>query len=203
MKKVSPIMKRHRIFGVVLGAVLLITLGFILYSINVNFLSEFSNRELAGLRSDLAVAGAYCFAGAGILFCARFFLKYSTPRGFKNLTTKINLKISENVSKEFLEGDLFRALRTLVTIIGKIAQNLHVIFALAGTIVISLHVYIAFHIGFKFTIGYILGLIALILLILLVLTSLRRVFNKSIKSHKYLGVLFIVFMGLHLLIVKP
>lgn len=202
MRKVSPIMKRHRIFSVIFGLLLLITLGFILYSINVDYLSNFSVRELDGIRSDFAVAGAYFFAGAGLLFCTRFFLKYTTPRGFENLTNKIKIRVSKNFTEEFLEGDLIKSLRTLVMILGKIVQNLHVIFALLGTIAISLHVYIAFHIGFKFQLGYIFGLLTLILLILLVITATRRIFNKAIKGHKYLGVLFIISMGLHLLIVK-
>ena len=109
----------------------------------------------------------------------------------------------QSFNEGFLEGYLIKALRQLMIILGKIVQNLHVIFALLGTVCISIHVYIAFTMNIKFTVGYIAGYIALALLIFLVLSSTRRIFNKAIKSHKWLGVWFIIFMGIHLLFVKP
>lgn len=203
MKKVSPIMRRHRIFSIIFGIMLLITLGFVLYGIKTSYLSNFSERELWQLRKNFAVAGAILFAGAGLLFCIRVFLKYSTVRGFETFANRINLKVSQSFNEGFLEGDLIKALRQLMIILGKIIQNLHVIFALLGTICISIHVYIAFTMNIKFTVGYIAGYIALALLIFLVLSSTRRIFNKAVKSHKWLGVWFIIFMGIHLLFVKP
>lgn len=203
MKKVSPIMRRHRIFSIIFGIMLLITLGFILYGIDTGYLNKFSERELWQLRKNFAVAGAILFAGSGLLFCVRVFLKYTTVKGFESFARKINLKVSQSFNESFLEGDLIKALRILMVIIGKIVQNLHVIFVLLGTICISIHVYIAFTMNIKFTVGYIAGYIALVLLILLVLSSTRRIFNKAIKSHKWLGVWFIIFMGIHLLFVKP
>ena len=203
MKKVSPIMKRHRIFSVIFGIMLLITLGFILYGIKTSYLSNFSERALWQLRKNFSVAGAILFAGAGLLFCIRVFLKYSTVRGFETFANRINLKVPQSFNEGFLEGYLIKALRQLMIILGKIVQNLHVIFALLGTVCISIHVYIAFTMNIKFTVGYIAGYIALALLIFLVLSSTRRIFNKAIKSHKWLGVWFIIFMGIHLLFVKP
>lgn len=203
MKKVSPIMRRHRIFSIIFGIMLLITLGFILYGIKTSYLSNFSERELWQLRKNFAVAGAILFAGAGLLFCIRVFLKYSTVRGFETFANRINLKVSQSFNEGFLEGDLIKALRELMIILGKIVQNLHVIFALLGTICISIHVYIAFTMNIKFTVGYIAGYIALALLIFLILSSTRRIFNKAVKSHKWFGVWFIIFMGIHLLFVKP
>ncbi|WP_209797498.1 hypothetical protein [Clostridium moniliforme] len=64
-----------------------------------------------------------------------------------------------------------------------------------------IHAYIFLHLGFKWKIGYIFGFSALVDLNLIFITGILRIFNKSIHSHKGLGVIFIILMCLHIALI--
>lgn len=203
-KKLLPMQKKHLIFFAI-GIILVIcSARFIYSSILSNFLSSFSSEELKNLAKSIATAAEIGFFLAIGLFVLRLIIKNLNQKGvsiFNKLLNKFHLSIPKEAQSEFLESTILGKIRKILLNISKIFQRFHVLIALIAASLIIIHAYIFLHLGFKWTIGYILGVLTLIDLGLMLITGILRIFNKSIHAHKALGVIFIILMCLHIALV--
>ncbi|WP_297631994.1 hypothetical protein [uncultured Clostridium sp.] len=201
MKKLSKFQKRNlKIFflGIILA---IISVIFILFSMSSNFLFNFSYHGLKNLSEDIAIACAVCFGIAVALWALRLIIRYLNPKTFDFIWGKLDktkLKLKDS-SKHNIMSFLTKPIKQLLIFLSRLIQKFHIPLAMIGFAVISIHVYIFLHLGFKWKLGYILGALDGIILIILILSGLLRIFNKGLKNHKYLGILFIIVMILHIL----
>lgn len=177
MANYSRMVKSNLIKGLISSIMVIISLIWIGTSFVRGSFSSYNYFMLRHLDESFAIYGAACFLIAIALFCLRFLLKY--------------LMINPLVDY-----------KGLIINISKVFQMIHIPVALLGVAFIAVHVYIALIMGFKFSATYIMGVITIIDMILLLITSTRRIFNKAVKGHKFLGVLFVILFLAHVLTFK-
>lgn len=201
MKKLSKFQKRNlRIFflGIILS---IISVIFILFSTSTDFLFNFENHGLKNLSEDLAIGCAVCFGIAVGLWAIRLIIRYLTPKSFDFIWSKLDktkLKLKSNTKDNIMTFST-KPLRQFLVFIGKLVQKFHIPLAMIGFAIISIHIYIFLHLGFKWKLGYILGALDGIVLLILIMSGFLRIFNKGFKSHRALGIIFIILMILHIL----
>ncbi len=203
-KKLLPMQKSHLIYFVVGLIVAIFSAIFIYYSISNNYLINFNPKRLKDFAKSLATIAEIGFFLAIGLFVLRFIIKNLNQKGVTILDkglNKIHIDIPKEVQSEFLESTILAKVRKFLLSISKIFQRFHIIIALLALSIIIIHAYIFLHLGFKWTIGYILGVLTLIDLALMLITGIFRIFNKSIHAHKGLGIIFIILMCLHIALV--
>ncbi len=203
MKKLSKFQKQNLntfLIGLILPIIAFI---FIAFSFSKNYLSNFSYRFLKHFSSNLGTFCEILFLIVISLWCIRLILKYINPKTFNfiwNLIDKTKFRLSKT-SKDFISSFLTNELKKFLIYISKIVQKLHIPLSAIGFAVISIHVYIFIHLGFKWNLGYILGALAAIVLLILFISGILRIFNKGFKTHKYLGISFIILTLLHILFI--
>lgn len=203
-KKLLPMQKNHLIYFVVGLIVALFSAIFIYYSVSNNYLINFNPKRLKDFAKSLATIAEIGFFLAIGLFVLRFIIKNLNQKGVTILDkglNKIHIDIPKEIQSEFLESTILAKVRKFLLSISKIFQRFHIIIALLALSIIIIHAYIFLHLGFKWTIGYILGVLTLIDLALMLITGIFRIFNKSIHAHKGLGIIFIILMCLHIALV--
>lgn len=203
-KKLLSIQKNHLIYLVIGIIVTICSTIFIYYSVSNNYLINLNTKRLEDFAKSLATIAEVGFFLAIALFLLRFIIKNLNQKGINildKLLNKVHIDIPKEVQSEFLESTILSKIRKILLNISKIFQRFHVIIALLALSIILLHAYIFLHLGFKWTIGYILGILALIDLTLMLITGIFRIFNKSIHAHKVLGVIFIILMCSHIALV--
>lgn len=202
-KKLLPNQKYNlRIFSI--GFIIaIITLGLILLSIQNDFLFDFGYRVLHKFGSTIGTVCEILFFIVIALWVLRLIIRYLNPKTFNFIwkqTDKTKLKLSDD-SKEGISNFLITYIKKFLIFVSKIIQKFHVPLALIGFIIIMVHVYIFLHLGFKWNIGYIFGALAAISLLIIFFSGFLRIFNKGFKSHKHLGILFIILMLLHIIFI--
>ncbi|MGL4873686.1 MAG: hypothetical protein ACRC30_03430 [Clostridium sp.] len=202
-KKLLPNQKYNlRIFSV--GFVIaIVVLGLILLSIKNDFLFDFGYRALHKFGSTIGTTCEILFFIVISLWVLRLIIKNLNHKTFNFIwkqTDKTNLKLSDS-NKESISTFLINHIKKFLIFVSKIIQKFHVPLALIGFIIIMMHVYIFLHLGFKWKIGYIFGALAAINLLIIFFSGFLRIFNKGFKSHKYLGILFIILMLLHIIFI--
>lgn len=203
-KKLLPMQKSHLIYFVVGLIVAIFSAIFIYYSVSNNYLINFNPKRLKDFAKSLATIAEIGFFLAIGLFVLRFIIKNLNQKGVTILDkglNKIHIDIPKEVQSEFLESTILAKVRKFLLSISKLFQRFHIIIALLALSIIIIHAYIFLHLGFKWTIGYILGVLTLIDLALMLITGIFRIFNKSIHAHKGLGIIFIILMCLHIALV--
>ncbi|AIY84340.1 MAG: hypothetical protein KIB43_13965 [Clostridium baratii] len=203
-KKLLPMQKNHLIYLLVGILVAVCSAIFIYYSVSNNYLINFNPKILKNFAKSLATIAEIGFFLAIGLFILRFIIKNLNQKGVNILDkvlNKVHIDIPKEVQSEFLESTILAKVRKILLNISKIFQRFHIIIALLALSIILLHAYIFLHLGFKWTIGYILGVLAVLDLALILITGIFRIFNKSIHAHKALGVIFIILMCLHIALV--
>ncbi|WP_024614225.1 hypothetical protein [Clostridium sp. Ade.TY] len=203
-KKLLPMQKSHLIYFVVGLIVAIFSAIFIYYSVSNNYLINFNPKRLKDFAKSLATIAEIGFFLAIGLFVLRFIIKNLNQKGVTILDkglNKIHIDIPKEVQSEFLESTILAKVRKFLLSISKIFQRFHIIIVLLALSIIIIHAYIFLHLGFKWTIGYILGVLTLIDLALMLITGIFRIFNKSIHAHKGLGIIFIILMCLHIALV--
>lgn len=203
MKNLSPFQKQNLktfLFGLIVPIIALI---FILFSFSGNYLSTFSYKFLKHINSDIGILGEILLLIVLGLWCIRLVIKYINPKTFNfiwKLTDKTKIRLSQS-SKEGIASFLTNELKKFLIYIAKFVQKLHIPLAAIGFAIISIHVYIFIHLGFKWTVGYIFGALAAIVLLILFISGILRIFNKGLKTHKYLGIAFIILTLLHIIFI--
>lgn len=196
--------KSHLIYFVVGLIVAIFSAIFIYYSVSNNYLINFNPKRLKDFAKSLATIAEIGFFLAIGLFVLRFIIKNLNQKGVTILDkglNKIHIDIPKEVQSEFLESTILAKVRKFLLSISKIFQRFHIIIVLLALSIIIIHAYIFLHLEFKWTIGYILGVLTLIDLALMLITGIFRIFNKSIHAHKGLGIIFIILMCLHIALV--
>ena len=203
-KKLLPIQKNNLIYFL-LGIILVVcSAGFIYYSVSTNYLINFNAKNLKDFAKSLSTLAEIGFFLAITLFALRCIIKNLNQKRENILNkwiNKINIVIPTEVQNEFLENTILGKIKKYLFSISKIFQRFHIIIALISISLILIHVYIFLHLGFKWRVGYIIGILALIDLLLILITGIFRIFNKSIHAHKGLGIIFIILMCLHITLV--
>lgn len=203
-KKLLPFQKRNLLFFFVGLILISCSLYFIYYSTTNNYLFGFNNKYLKDIAKNLATFAEICFFLVIGLFILRSIIKSLNSNGLKILNSFLNkfkLDIPQEKQDKFLKSDILKKTKSFIIFISKIFQKFHVPIAVLAVSIILIHAYIFLHLGFKWTIGYILGILALTDLILMLITGMFRIFNKVIHIHKILGITFIILMCLHLALV--
>ncbi|MGL4740103.1 MAG: hypothetical protein ACRC41_04770 [Sarcina sp.] len=203
MKLNKMVKKRLLIFFIFLP-LLIISGILVLMTMNGIILSGLDHRQLRRFTENVGFYGMFIFAIPIALFVFRLGVKYITPKGvtlLKGILSKIKIKIPNSIEERFLNSEYLEDVRYIFAQLAKFMQKLHIPIALFGVSVIGYHVYLAFHLGWVWSLGYIFGLIAAIFLLIITLTGIARIFNKSIKTHKFLMFGFVIFTGLHFLFI--
>lgn len=203
-KKLLPFQKRNLLFFFVGLILISCSLYFIYYSTTNNYLFGFNNKYLKDIAKNLATFAEICFFLVIGLFILRSIIKSLNSNGLKILNSFLNkfkLDIPQEKQYKFLKSDILKKTKSFIIFISKIFQKFHVPIAVLAVSIILIHAYIFLHLGFKWTIGYILGILALTDLILMLITGMFRIFNKVIHVHKVLGIIFIILMCLHIALV--
>lgn len=200
-KKLLPLQRENLIFFSIGFCLVCCSLVFLYYSNFTDLLSNFNPKSLKHFSKSLATFSEICFFLAIGLFILRTLIKNLNSKGVNlidKLLNRIKISIPENIKENFLKSIILSKVRSFLIYISKIFQKFHVPIAILAASIIIIHGGIFLFLGFKLKIGYILGLATLIDLILMILTGFLRIFNKGIKIHKFLGVLFIILMLLHI-----
>lgn len=192
--KLNPIVKKRIKTFFIFLPLPIIAIILVFLTLNKTILSGLSHRQLYHLTGNIGFYGVFIFAIPIALFAFRLLMKYSTPKGVKQLE-EWNITLPA-ILKENLEP-----LKNIFMWLAKLMQKLHIPISLLATSVIGYHVYLAFHMGWVWSIGYILGLIAAIFLLIITITGIARIFNKSIKTHKFLMFGFVIFTVLHVIFI--
>lgn len=203
-KKLLPFQKRNLLFFFIGLILISFSLYFIYYSTTNNYLGGFNNKYLKDIAKNLATFAEICFFLAIGLFILRFIIKSLNSNGLKILNSFLNkfkLDIPQEKQDSFLSSVILKKTKSFIVFISKIFQKFHVPIAILAISIILIHAYIFLYLGFKWTIGYILGILALIDLIFMLITGMFRIFNKVIHVHKVLGIIFIILMCLHIALV--
>lgn len=203
-KKLLPFQKRNLLFFFVGLILISCSLYFIYYSTTNNYLFGFNNKYLKDIAKNLATFAEICFFLVIGLFILRSIIKSLNSNCLKILNSfsnKFKLDIPQEKQYKFLKSDILKKTKSFIIFISKIFQKFHVPIAVLAVSIILIHAYIFLHLGFKWTIGYILGILALTDLILMLITGMFRIFNKVIHVHKVLGIIFIILMCLHIALV--
>ncbi|MBY0757126.1 hypothetical protein K5V21_16970 [Clostridium sardiniense] len=203
-KKLLPFQKRNLLFFFVGLILISCSLYFIYYSTTNNYLFGFNNKYLKDIAKNLATFAEICFFLVIELFILRSIIKSLNSNCLKILNSFLNkfkLDIPQEKQYKFLKSDILKKTKSFIIFISKIFQKFHVPIAVLAVSIILIHAYIFLHLGFKWTIGYILGILALTDLILMLITGMFRIFNKVIHVHKVLGIIFIILMCLHIALV--
>lgn len=193
--KLNKIVKQRIKWSLIFSPLILLSIALILYSAYGSMLDNM--HHLSVIRKYTGIVGLIIFGGSIGLYILRLLLKNINPKNINKLNEIFKNK-SNNLSKH-LNNDNITAIKKFLSYWAKIFQSLHIPLSIIGLSIIVYHVYIAFHMGWKWTIGYIFGLLAAICLLILVILGIARIFNKSIKGHKYVGIVFIILSVLHLL----
>lgn len=203
--KINKIIKNRLLQFLIFLPVLVISGILVLLTMNGTILANSSKHSLLKLTQNIAFYGIFIFIIPIALYILRLFLKYMNPKGIDKLETglsKIKINISKNIKEKYLSGEFLETLRNIFSIFAKIAQKLHIPVSLIAVSVIGYHVYLAFHTGWVWNLGYITGLIAAILLLIITITGISRIFNKNIKSHKFISFAFVIFTIIHVITIK-
>lgn len=193
--KLNKIVKQRIKWSLIFSPLILLSIALILYSAYGSMLDNV--HHLSTLRKYTGIVGLIIFGGSIGLYILRLLLKNINPKNINKLDEIFKNK-SSNLSKH-LNNDNITVIKKFLSFLAKIFQSLHIPLSIIGLSIIGYHVYLAFHMGWKWTIGYILGLLAAICLLILVILGIARIFNKSIKGHKYIGIAFIILAILHLI----
>lgn len=193
--KLNKIVKQRIKWSLIFSPLILLSIALILYSAYGSMLDNV--HYLSTLRKYTGIVGLIIFGGSIGLYILRLLLKNINPKNINKLDEIFKNK-SSNLSKH-LNNDNITVIKKFLSFWAKIFQSLHIPLSIIGLSIIGYHVYLAFHMGWKWTIGYILGLLAAICLLILVILGIARIFNKSIKGHKYVGIAFIILAILHLI----
>lgn len=201
-KKLLPIQKNHLMYFFIGFIFIICCTIFIYYSISNNYLIRFNSKNLKYFSKSISTIAEIGFFGAFGLLFFRFIIKNLNQKGVNILNkglNKFNLDIPKEVQIKFLESILLSKFKNFLLIASKILQKFHLIIALLAISIVIIHSYIFFHLGFKWNVKYILGVLSFINLVLIFITGIFRIFNKNINAHKVLGIIFIVLMLLHIL----
>lgn len=177
----------------------------VLLTMNGDIFSQLDHRSLRKLTENVGFYGMFIFIIPVGLYFFRLFAKHTTPKSAEKLEhflSNFKIKIPSKVKEKYFHSEYLEDIRGLFIAFGKLFQKLHIPISIIGISVIGYHVYLAFHMGWVWSIGYITGLIAAIFLLIITLTGIARMFNKSIKTHKYIMFGFVIFTGLHFLTIK-
>ena len=182
----------------------IISVILIFLTLNHIILGGLDHKELRDLTKNVGFYGVFIFAIPIALFVFRLLMKYSTPKGISkidDLLSKIKINIPNKIKEKYLITKYLNPAKSIFMWFAKLMQKLHIPLSLLATSVIGYHVYLAFHMGWVWSIGYIFGLIAAVFLLIITITGLSRMFNKTIKTHKFLMFGFIIFTVLHVLFI--
>lgn len=202
--KLNKIVKKRLLIFFIFLPLLIISGILVLMTMNGIILSGLDHRQLRKFTENVGFYGMFIFAIPVALFIFRLGVKYITPKGvtlLKGILSKIKIKIPNSIEERFLNNEYLEDVRYIFAQLAKFMQKLHIPIGLLGISVIGYHVYLAFHLGWVWSLGYILGLIAAIFLLMITLTGIARIFNKNIKTHKFLMFGFVIFTGLHFLFI--
>ncbi|MGL5066537.1 MAG: hypothetical protein ACRC6T_01740 [Sarcina sp.] len=203
MKLNQMIKKRIKIFFIFLP-LLIISLILVFLTLNHTIFSGLNHRSLRRLVENIGFYGVFIFAIPIALFAFRLLMKYSTTRGIiqiDELLCKVKMSIPTKIKEKYLISKYLDVSKSIFMWFAKLMQKLHIPISLLGVSVIGYHVYLAFHMGWIWSVGYIFGLIAGIFLLIITLSGIARMFNKSIKTHKYLMFGFVIFTVLHVIFI--
>lgn len=203
MKLNKIIRKRLALFFIFLPLPILSVL-LIFLTLNGVIFSELNYHQLHKLTKNIGFYGVFIFAIPILLFVFRLLTRYSTPRGIiqiEEVLSKFKVKIPNNIKEKYLIEKYLNSAKNIFMWFAKLMQKLHIPISILGLSVIGYHVYLAFHMGWLWHIGYIFGFIAAIFLLLILLSGIIRIFNKSIKTHKLLMFGFIIFTILHVIFI--
>lgn len=193
--KLNKMVKQRIKWSLIFSPLILLSIALILYSAYGAMLDNI--HHLSTLRKYTGIVGLIIFGGSIGLYILRLLLKNINPKNINKLDEILKNKF-DNLSKH-LNNDNITIIKKFLSFWAKIFQSLHIPLSIIGLSIIGYHIYIAFYMGWKWNIGYIFGLLAAICLLILVILGITRIFNKSIKGHKYVGIAFIVLSVLHLL----
>lgn len=180
----------------------IISLILVFLTLNHTILAGLDYRQLRRFTENVGFYGVFIFAIPIALFVFRLLLKYSSVKGInqiENLLSKIKINIPNNFKEKYLNADTLNTFKSIFAWFSKLMQKLHIPISMLATSVIGYHVYLAFHLGWIWDSAYIFGLIAAIFLLIITITGIARIFNKSIKTHKFLMFGFVIFTVLHVL----
>lgn len=203
--KPNKIIKNRLITTLIFFPLVIISGLLIIYSYVDTPFTNTSFHTMFKIRQYLGIIGIVILAVSIALYFIRLILRYSNPNGINKIDKFLgNFKLSlpKSVKEDFLTPDFLSSFRKFIGFFANIIQKFHIPFAMLGFAIIMYHVYIAYEIGWKWTIGYSFGLLAAIDLLFILFAGIARIWNKSIKLHKYLGFLFIIFTILHILTIK-
>lgn len=195
---------RIKIFSIFFILIILSVI-LVLVSNETQFLEQFRYHMIKGLISDIGIVGAVSFGIAIALYFIRLIIRYYNPSGMDKIIKRLEkLKIDNklvSLKNILLKENIMKLTKSVLTFLQKLIQKLHIPIALVGLSIITYHLYMAFYIGWKWSAGYVLGLVAYILLVLLTISGIARMFNKHIKGHKYLAFVALVFTVLHIIFI--
>ncbi|WP_297522400.1 hypothetical protein [uncultured Clostridium sp.] len=203
MKLNSMIKKRIKTFFIFLPLPI-IAIILIFLTLNHTILSGLDHRGLHELTKNVGFYGIFIFIIQIALFVFRLLMKYSTPRGITKIDTllsKVKITIPTKIKEKYLISKYLDTAKSIFMWFAKLMQKIHIPLSILGTSVIGYHVYLAFHMGWIWSVGYIFGLIAAVFLLIITLSGITRMFNKNIKTHKYLMFGFVIFTALHILFI--
>ncbi|MGL4760954.1 MAG: hypothetical protein ACRCWG_05775 [Sarcina sp.] len=203
MKLNQMIKKRIKTFFIFLPLPI-ISLILVFSTLNHTIFSGLNHRSLRRLVENVGFYGVFIFAIPIALFAFRLLMKYSTTRGIiqiDELLSNVKMSIPTKIKEKYLISKYLDISKSIFMWLAKLMQKLHIPISLLGVSVIGYHVYLAFHMGWIWSVGYIFGLIAGIFLLIITLSGIARMFNKSIKTHKYLMFGFVIFTVLHVIFI--
>ncbi|MGL4990297.1 MAG: hypothetical protein ACRC57_03895 [Sarcina sp.] len=203
--KMNKMIKKRLIELLIFIPIPIISIILIFLTMNGSIFGTLEHRSLHKLVENIGFYGVFIFIVPAALFVFRLLIKYTAPKGVNDLQSflsSFNVKISNNVKNKFLDYKYLPDIRKLFSLLGKFFQKLHIPICLIAISVIGYHIYLAFHMGWIWSIGYITGFIAAIFLLLITITGITRIFNKNIKTHKYLIFGLGIFTVLHVLTIK-
>lgn len=202
--KLNSIIRKRLILFFVFLFLPIISLIFIYLTYNQDILENLDYRHFLYFTKNVGFYGVFIFAIPIGLFVFRFLMKYTTPKGvttIDNFLSKIKINIPTKIKERYFHEDYLSDIRSIFVWFAKLLKRLHIPVSLLAISVIGYHVYLAFHSGWIWNLEYISGLIAAIFLVIITITGIARMFNKGIKTHKFLMFGFIIFTVLHILLV--
>lgn len=198
-------MKNKNLFSFFISFLLVIlSCIFIYYSFTNNYINTTNSDFFKHFGKNLGSFSEVCFFIVIALFVLRLIIKNFNKKGISRINKILNifkLEISESTQVKILDSQLTINIRKFLLYVNKILSKFHVLIAMVAIAVITIHGYIFLQLGFKWSLGYILGVLALLNLVVLLFSGYLRIFNKGIHIHKFLGISFIILMLLHIALV--
>lgn len=198
-------MKNKNLFSFFISFLLVVlSCIFIFYSFTNNYINTANSDFFKHFGKSLGSFSEICFFIVIALFVLRLIIKNFNKKGISRINKILNifkLEISESTQVKILDSNLTITIRKFLLLVNKILSKSHVFIAMVAIAVVIIHGYIFLQLGFEWSLGYILGILAILNLVLVLFSGYLRIFNKSIHVHKFLGISFIILMLLHIALI--